>query len=121
VTPAPIPTADLSVTKTNGGTVVSVGATSTYTVVVSNAGPDVANGAIVTDPAVAGLTKTAVTCCVLERRGVSRESDSRPNRKLVSPSDPAGWRRRDFTIAATVTAASGSVSNVATIACARPA
>ena len=62
VTPAATPTADLSVTKTNGVTLVSAGATTTYTVVVSNAGPDAANGAIVTDPAAAGLTKTSVVC-----------------------------------------------------------
>ena len=49
-------------TKTNGVTLVSAGATTTYTVVVSNAGPDAANGAIVTDPAAAGLTKTSVVC-----------------------------------------------------------
>ena len=62
VTAAAIPTADLSVTKTNGVTLVSAGTTTTYTVVVSNAGPDAANGAIVTDPAAAGLTKTSVMC-----------------------------------------------------------
>ena len=59
VTPAPLPTADLSVTKTNGGTVVSAGATTTYAVAVSNAGPDAANGTIVTDPAAVGLAKTS--------------------------------------------------------------
>ena len=92
------------------------GATSTYTVVVSNAGPDAANGAIVTDPAAAGLTKTSVTCaaaggavCPASPTVAQLESG------LVIPTLPAGGVVT-FTVDATVTAASGSVSNIATVA-----
>lgn len=63
--------ADLAITKTNtfgsgpndqpSDTVVS-GSTQSYVIVVSNNGPDAANGAIVRDPAPTGLTCSAVTC-----------------------------------------------------------
>jgi hypothetical protein len=54
--------ADLSITKTNGVTTLASGAATTYTVRVSNAGPDTVAGAIISDPAVTGLNKTAVAC-----------------------------------------------------------
>ena len=57
-----LPEADLSITKDNGASAVIGGGTTTYTVVVSNAGPAPANGAILRDPAPAGMTCTTVTC-----------------------------------------------------------
>ncbi len=56
------PAANLSITKTNGTTDVQPASTVTYTIVVSNAGPNAANNAIFTDPAVANLTVGSVTC-----------------------------------------------------------
>jgi len=64
--------ADVRITKTNtpgvngevdqaGDTVVS-GATTSYSIVVSNAGPAAANGTVVSDPAPSGLTCTTATC-----------------------------------------------------------
>ncbi len=64
--------ADLSLTKTNtpgvngevdqaADTVIS-GATTTYTIVVTNAGPDAANGAVVRDPAPTGATCSTASC-----------------------------------------------------------
>ena len=47
---------DLSVTKDNGVTTVTSGDTITYTITVSNAGPDAATGAVLTDNPGAGLT-----------------------------------------------------------------
>lgn len=56
-------TADLSITKTNGVTSVISGGTTTYTIrVTNNTGADTATGAILSDPSVTGLTKTAVAC-----------------------------------------------------------
>src|SRR5438105_10935385 len=52
--------ADLSITKTDGVTSVNAGGTTTYTVIVANAGPSAANGAVFTDPAVANLNVTGV-------------------------------------------------------------
>jgi uncharacterized repeat protein (TIGR01451 family) len=64
--------ADLRVTKTNtpgingeldqtADTVVS-GTTTIYSIVVSNSGPDAANGSVLTDPVSAGLTCTTASC-----------------------------------------------------------
>lgn len=57
--------ANLAISKNNGVTLPATlvsGTTTTYTLVISNAGLGAANGAVVTDPAVAGLNVTAVTC-----------------------------------------------------------
>ena len=56
------PLADLGITKSDGVTSVNAGGTTTYTIVVSNVGPSAANGAVFTDPAVANLSVTSVTC-----------------------------------------------------------
>lgn len=57
-----IGTASLTVTKTNGSSTVTAGNTTTYTITVSvTAGAQVV-GAVLKDPAAAGLSCTAVTC-----------------------------------------------------------
>ena len=56
--------ASLSVAKSNGVTFLTAGATTTYTVVVSNNGPSPADGAVVKDPVVPGLSCTSVSCPV---------------------------------------------------------
>ena len=115
VTPAATPTADLSVTKTNGVTLVSAGTTTTYTVVVSNAGPDAANGAIVTDPAAAGLTKTSVVCAAAGGATCpASPTVAQVEAGLAIPALPFGGSVT-LTIGATVTAASGNVTNIATV------
>jgi uncharacterized repeat protein (TIGR01451 family) len=50
------PEADLAITKTNGVTSVVPGTPTTYTIVVSNAGPSAVTGASVSDPLSAGAT-----------------------------------------------------------------
>lgn len=52
----------LSITKSNGVGTVTAGGTTSYTITVDNTGPGSANGAVVSDPAAAGLTCTAATC-----------------------------------------------------------
>ncbi len=54
--------ADLSITKSNGVAQVVRGQPFDYSIVVSNAGPDAADGAVVTDPSVSGLSCSAVSC-----------------------------------------------------------
>lgn len=68
----PLPSADLRLTKTNtpgiNGEVdqtadnVTSGTTVAYTVVAANNGPDDADGALLTDPAPAGMSCTTATC-----------------------------------------------------------
>ncbi|MBZ5543037.1 MAG: DUF11 domain-containing protein, partial [Acidobacteriia bacterium] len=43
-------------------TSVNAGGTTTYTIVVTNHGPSAADNMVFTDPAVAGLSATGVTC-----------------------------------------------------------
>ncbi len=54
--------ADLKLTKDDGKTTAVAGDTNTYTITLTNNGPFAANGAVVTDPAVAGLTCSTVSC-----------------------------------------------------------
>lgn len=54
--------ANLGVTKTNGTTTLLSGATTTYTITISNGGPSAADGAVVKDVPSAGLNCTHVTC-----------------------------------------------------------
>ncbi|MBK7908645.1 MAG: DUF11 domain-containing protein [Gemmatimonadetes bacterium] len=56
------PTADLSVTKTDGVTSVNQNGTVTYAIVASNAGPSAVTGATVTDVFPAQLTGATWTC-----------------------------------------------------------
>ena len=53
---------NLSITKTNGTTTLLAGSTTAYTVTVANVGPADASGSVLKDPAVTGLSCTAVTC-----------------------------------------------------------
>src|SRR6185369_1552416 len=53
--------ADLAIVKSGTTSVAGSGAVS-YALVVTNAGPAAADGAVVTDPAVANFTATGVTC-----------------------------------------------------------
>ena len=88
-------TADLSITKTDGVTSTNPGATLTYTITVSNAGPDAVTGATVVDTLPAGLTGTNLNTTVNLAPGASQV----------------------YTLTATVAAsASLSVSNTATVA-----
>jgi uncharacterized repeat protein (TIGR01451 family) len=54
--------AALSITKSNAVNTLTAGQNTTYTVIVSNAGPANANGALLKDPATAGLSCTNVSC-----------------------------------------------------------
>ncbi len=108
--------ADLSVTKTNNVTSVTSGSTTTYTVVVANAGPDAAPAATVTDSAAAGLAKTAVTCSAAGGAACPG-SVTVPLLEggLSIPTLPAGGSVT-LTVTATVTAGSGSVTNAVSVA-----
>ena len=57
--------ANLSITKSNGVSTLVAGATTTYTITVSNGGPSAADGALVRDPAVTGLSCTQLGCSSL--------------------------------------------------------
>src|SRR5207253_176626 len=58
----PTPQSDLTVTKTDGTATYTPGTTTTYTIVVGNSGPSVANGAQVSDAIPAQLTSWTWVC-----------------------------------------------------------
>jgi len=60
------PTADLSITKDDGNAAYTPGGTATYTIVVSNAGPDAAIGASVVDILPSGVTVNGNWTCTPE-------------------------------------------------------
>jgi uncharacterized repeat protein (TIGR01451 family) len=111
--------ADLAVTKTDGVASVSAGGTTTYSLVVSNAGPSPADNAVFTDPAVAGLNVTSVTCSSVSGGaacpvGTNTTVNLMQGTGIVIPTLPSG-SSVTFTVNATVTATSGSVANVVNV------
>jgi uncharacterized repeat protein (TIGR01451 family) len=115
------PQADLAISKTDGVTSVNPGGTTTYTIVVSNAGPSAANGAVFTDPAVANLSVTSVTC---GSASGGAACPTVPNTTvvlmqgagIVIPTLPAGGSVT-FSVNATIAAgATGTITNTANVA-----
>ncbi|MDZ4718393.1 MAG: SdrD B-like domain-containing protein [Roseiflexaceae bacterium] len=102
--------ADLSITKNDGVTSVNPGATLTYTIVASNAGPDAAS-ATVADTIPANLTNVSWTCS-----GTSCPAANGTGSINAVLNLPVGGSVT-YTVNATVAAnAAGSVINTATIA-----
>jgi uncharacterized repeat protein (TIGR01451 family) len=105
---------DLAITKTDGNTLVARGMPVTYTIVVSNNGPDSVVGAIVNDSIPAGLTGASWTCtasagstCVTA--GGTGSINNRQVNLLVGGS-------ATFMLNATVASNAGlSISNTATV------
>jgi uncharacterized repeat protein (TIGR01451 family) len=114
------PAGDLAVTKTNGAASVIAGSSTTYTLTLTNNGPSAANGATLSDPAAAGLTKTSIGACaaaggaVCPTVGAGAGQMSIANLEagiVVVPTLPSGGSI-SFTVTATVTEpAPGPVAN----------
>jgi uncharacterized repeat protein (TIGR01451 family) len=98
--------ADLAITKSNLASTLVAGSSTTYTIVVTNGGPANADNAVLTDPAVAGLSVTAVNCTSATGGGSCPASVTvalLQGSGLVIPSLPVG-ATVTFTVTATVTA-----------------
>ena len=108
-------TADLSITKTDGVTSVNAGGTTTYTIRVTNLGPNPTT-AILTDAAVSGLNVTAVSCSATPGRCTAGTTPtiSQLQAGYGLPILASG-ETYELTVTATVTATSGSVANTATV------
>lgn len=109
------PTADLSVTKTDGVTSAVAGGVTVYTIVAVNAGPSAANNATVTDPAATGLSKLSVSCST--QGGATCPSGlgtASFQAGAQIPLFPAG-STVTFLLSAQVTAGSGTVTNSVSI------
>ena len=108
-------TADSRVTKAHASPIVS-GGTTVYTIVVSNLGPQPADGAVLVDPSVAGLDKTSASCggatggaqCPVSPTIGELQSG------IAIPVLPVSGSVT-FTVAAHVIASTGTVSNNSTV------
>ena len=106
------PSADLSITKTDGVTTVTAGGSTTYTITASNAGPSNATGATVADTFPASLTGTWT--CVGAGGGTCTASGSGNINDTVNL--PSGGSVT-YTVSAAISAsATGSLVNTATVA-----
>ncbi|HET9579714.1 MAG TPA: FG-GAP-like repeat-containing protein [Usitatibacter sp.] len=110
------PVADLAITKTDGLANVLAGASTTYTITVTNNGPSSVTGALLTDAAATGLAKTAVACSATPGACVSAPTVAQLESGTFALPALAVGATYQITVTANVTAGSGSVSNVATIA-----
>ncbi len=107
------PVADLSITNTDGRSLVTAGDALTYTITVSNAGPYGVTAAPVTDTFPPALGGVSWTC--LGAGGGSCASPSGSGNIATTVDLPAGGSAR-FTVAASVAAsAGGSMTNTASI------
>jgi uncharacterized repeat protein (TIGR01451 family) len=102
-----INTADVSITKSGSPASVAVGANVTYTVTVTNGGPDTADGVTVTDVVPAGMTLVSATSTLGTCSGTLIVT--------CTPGSMAHAATATITIVATVNAA-GTKSNTATVA-----
>ncbi len=110
------PKADLAVTKTDGVDQVNAGGVTTYTVRITNNGPNTATGAILIDIAGIGLVPTAVACST----AVGNQCVTAPlladltSTGISLPTLTSG-QFYEIRLTASVTATSGTVTNTATV------
>jgi uncharacterized repeat protein (TIGR01451 family) len=107
------PVADLAVTKTNDRDASVAGALTTYTITVSNGGPDAATGATVTDTPPAALTNVSWTCAA----GAGAACGASGTGTINDTVDVPAGSSVVYTLTATVDAgATGTVANTASVA-----
>lgn len=108
--------ADLAVTKTDNQTSVLQNSTTTYTIVITNAGPEPAVTTTVSDPAVVGLTKNSVTCVASAGTAcpATLSVSALEGPGLVIATSSAG-STLTLTVVATVTASGGTVTNTVSV------
>ena len=104
---------DLVVTKNDHTDSVTSGATTTYEIVVRNLGPSDAVAANVSDPVPAGLTGFTWTCTG-SNGAVCRDPSGTGS--LNAPVDVPVGGTLTFSLTATVTAQSGTVENIVSVA-----
>jgi uncharacterized repeat protein (TIGR01451 family) len=102
-----VPQADLSITESDGATVVTAGTSTTYSIAVSNAGPSPVAGAVVQDALPAAIASDTWTAS----NGTSGSGNVNATLALASGATVT------YTVVANVsTSATGSLANTATVA-----
>jgi uncharacterized repeat protein (TIGR01451 family) len=107
--------ANLGITKTDGLTNINVGSPITYTIVVSNAGPDASTGSIVTDTVPAAITGVTWTCGSPTGGATCGAPNGSGNSINTTANLPSGSTLR-YTVTGTLSgSASGTLTNTAKI------
>jgi uncharacterized repeat protein (TIGR01451 family) len=107
--------ADLSITKTDGLTAISPGSPVTYTIVVSNAGPDTSNGSIVTDTLPGTMTGVTWTCGAVTGGATCGAASGSGSPINTTANLPPG-SSVTYTVSGTLSAAaSGTLTNTARV------
>ncbi len=107
------PTADLSISKTDGLTTIDAGTGLTYTIALSNAGPSAITGATVTDTFPASLTGATWTCAA----SAGSSCPASGSGSISASVNVLAAGSVTFTVTATVVStATGTLSNTATVA-----
>ncbi len=112
--PAPTPSADLQISVTDGKASVSAGTVDTYTITVTNLGPDAVSGALIADtfPSIfAGVTYTATQ--VGGASGFIGSASGNINDTVTMPSGSKITYKATGKVSS---AATGTLSNTATVA-----
>jgi uncharacterized repeat protein (TIGR01451 family) len=107
--------ANLGITKTDGLASVNPGAAVTYTIVVSNAGPDASNGSVVTDTVPASLTGVTWTCGSPTGGATCGAANGSGNSISTTANLPAA-SSVTYTVSGTLaSSATGTLSNTASV------
>jgi uncharacterized repeat protein (TIGR01451 family) len=108
--------ADFAVSKSDGVAMVASQASTNYTIIVTNNGPASVTGAILTDPAILGLTISYVACAPTPGQCTAGATPTIAQLQAgyALPALASGQSYR-LTVIATVTATSGNVVNTATV------
>lgn len=107
--------ANLGITKTDGATNINPGSAITYTIVVSNAGPDTSNGSIVTDTVPASITGVTWTCGSVTGGATCGAASGSGNSINTTANLPSG-SSVTYTVSGTLSStATGTLSNTATV------
>lgn len=107
--------ANLGITKTDGLANIDPGSAVTYTIVVSNAGPDASNGSIVTDTVPATITGVSWTCGAATGGATCGAASGSGNSINTTANLPSGGSVT-YTVSGTLaTSATGTLSNTATV------
>jgi uncharacterized repeat protein (TIGR01451 family) len=107
--------ANLGITKTDGLANINPGSAVSYTIVVSNAGPDASNGSIVTDTVPATITGVTWTCGAPTGGATCGAASGSGNSINTTANLPSGGSVT-YTVSGTLaTTATGTLSNTATV------
>jgi uncharacterized repeat protein (TIGR01451 family) len=111
---APMPSADLAIVKSVSPTNVLAGDAVTYTILVTNAGPGIAGGALVTDLLPASLVNATWTCVATPGSSCTSSNGSGDISTTVNL-QPGGSATFSVTAQVALETPAGPVSNTATV------